>query len=148
MKALVMTAAVAALCVPVIATPAGAQDMPKAERNDLNWYSIHMVKFKPGKRARAHEIIDNYFIPADKKAGTGAGIIDLHMNTGEWDSVTAFPMTGGPNDMTWDTSPDDAKWMAAMAEMLGGMDKAQAVLNEWDSLVEREVVHVGHVDKD
>ena len=148
MKALVLTAACAALCVPVVAAPAAAQDMPKAERGDVNWYEIHFIKFKPGKRARAHEIIDNYYIPADKAAGTGAGIVDFHFNTGAWDGVVAFPMAGGPADMTWETSPDDVKWMTALAGIAGGMDKAQAILNEWDMLVEREEIHVGHIDKD
>ncbi|MCJ8191488.1 hypothetical protein [Sphingomicrobium aestuariivivum] len=147
MKAFLGAAALAVLCVSPV-TSVSAQDMPTAERNDLNWYSIHFIKFKPGKRARAHEIIDDYYIPADKAAGIGGGTIDLHLNTGEWDGVVAFPMSGGPADMTWDTSPNDVKWMAAMAEIAGGMDKAQAILAEWDSLVEDEEIHVGHIDKD
>ena len=147
MKAFLGAAALAVLCVSPV-TSASAQEALKAERSDVNWYSIHFIKFKPGKRARAHEIIDDYYIPADKAAGIGGGTIDLHLNTGEWDGVVAFPMSGGPADMTWDTSPNDVKWMAAMSEIAGGMDKAQAILAEWDSLVEDEEIHVGHIDKD
>ncbi|MGB3296539.1 MAG: hypothetical protein WBB01_26435 [Phormidesmis sp.] len=146
MKKLIVAAAVAALCVPAV--PAMAQEIPtEPVAANVDWYMVEMVKFKPGKRERAHEIIDSYFIPVDQALGR-SGVIDIHLNTGEWDSIVAFPMRGGVADLDWEMSPDDMAWMARLAQMVGGMEQAQAIFNEWDSLVLRSETHLGHVDRD
>lgn len=138
MKRMVLLAAAAALCVPTVAT---AQELKPERIENVSWHMVEMIKFKPGKRERAMEIIENYFAPADAGAGQ---VIDLHFDTGEWDAVVVFPMKGGPADLTWATSPEDVQWMTALAAKAGGMDKAQALLTEWDTLVERSVSHVAH----
>ena len=140
MQKLAMLAALAVVCVPMSAS---AQEMKAERMQNVSFHSVEMIKFKPGKRARAMEIIRDYFVPADKAAG-GGQVIDLHLQTGPWDAIVVFPMSGGPADMSWQTSPDEIKWMTALGQKAGGADKAKALLAEWDTLVERSEDHVAH----
>ena len=139
MKAWMMAAACAALCVPTLAV---AQEL-KAERAEgTRWVMIDMVKFLPGKRARAAEIAEGPFTRASNDIG--GGVIDLHLNTGEWDFITVFPLEGGPGDLSWQTSPADVKFMNALARHAGGMEGAKKLLAEWDTLVAKSERHIGH----
>ena len=139
MRKLLFAVACAALSVPSLAS---AQEV-KAERIEgVRWVTIEMVKFLPGKRARAAEIAEGPFTKASNDIG--GGVIDLHLNTGEWDFITVFPMTGGPGDLTWVTSPGDVQFMNALARHAGGMDGARKLLAEWDTLVARSERHVAH----
>ena len=145
MKFLAAAAAMAALCVP---STAYAQAQPqgnemRAERIEgVRWVMIDMVKFLPGKRPRAAEIVEGPFTLASNEIG--GGIIDLHLNTGEWDFITIFPLPGGPSDLTWTTSPVDVRFMTALAKHAGGMDAARKLLAEFDTLVAKQERHVAH----
>jgi len=96
MKAWIMTAACAALCV---SSPAAAQEIKAERMTDVTWHSVEMVKFHAGKRERAMEIVEKYFAAADRDTG-GTGVVDIHMATGPWDAIVVFPMSGGPGDMS------------------------------------------------
>ena len=143
MKAFVLAAAIAALCVPCAAQAQAQNQEMKAERaeNSRYWW-VEMVKFLPGKRDRAGELVEQHFAPVDKEIG--AQVIDVHMTTGEWDYITLFPMTGGPGDIAWSTSPDEVKFMNALAKRVGGMAAARKLTDEFDSLVARRETHVAH----
>ena len=140
MKAWIMTAACAALCV---SSPAAAQELKAERMTDVTWHSVEMVKFHAGKRERAMEIVEKYFAPADRDTG-GTGVVDIHMATGPWDAIVVFPMSGGPGDMSWATSPAEVKWMTALAKRAGGDAQAKALMAEWDTLVARSEDHVAH----
>ena len=139
MQKMMLAAALAALCVPVSAS---AQEMKAERMQNVSFHMVEMIKFKPGKRDRAMEIIRDYFVPADK--GIGGQVVDLHLQTGPWDAIVVFPMSGGPGDLSWQTSPDEIKWMTALGQKAGGADKAKALMTEWDTLVERSEYHVAH----
>jgi hypothetical protein len=49
----------------------------------------------------------------------------------------------GLDEMNWQTSPNDVKWMTAMNEVAGGADKAKAILDEWSSLIVRTNGYLG-----
>ncbi len=139
MKKLLIVVACAVLCVPSLAS---AQEM-KAERAEgTRWVMIEMVKFLPGKRARAAEIAEGPFTKASNDIG--GGMIDLHLNTGEWDFITVFPLAGGPGDLTWQTSPVDIQFMNALAKHAGGVDGAKKLFAEWDTLIAKTERHVAH----
>lgn len=145
MKKLCIAALIAALASPLSIAPGLAQTSPP-ELAKVDWYRVEMIKWKPGKGERAQEIIE-MFEKADKEAGM-KGVIDIHMNTGEWDTVVAFPMTGGIAQMGWATNPEDKKWEAVFARQVGGEDKAKALYEEFDSLIAERQRHVGHIDRD
>ena len=145
MKAFVLMAAVAALCAPCAAN-AQAQapsNELRAERVEgVRWVMVEFVKFLPGKRSRAAEIVEGPFTAASNEIG--GGVIDLHLNTGEWDFITVFPLPGGPADLTWTTSPVDVRFMNALARHAGGMDAARKLLAEFDTLVAKHERHIAH----
>ncbi len=143
MKKLVLIAAALGLAMPTV--PAAAQEANTPQRmEDVTWARVVMTKFKQGKRARAMEIIENYFAKADNQTGRDSGIHGIHFDTGDWDAVYVFPMNGGPSDMTWATSPDDIAWMGEMAKLAGGQEQAMAIIEEFDSLIQTQTSYVGH----
>ncbi len=123
--------------------PALAQE--KVERNEaLTFGTVEAFKFKPGTSQRVQELEDKFFLPA----GRAAGLIDpiiLHLNTGEWDAIYFFPTKLGLSVMEYRNSPDDVAFTAALGKMVGGVDKAKAMLKEWDDSIEKRVRHAGHV---
>ena len=122
--------------------PVIAQELKAEREENVTYYRIEMVKFHHGKRARAAELVDKYFAPADRDVG--GTVVDLHLMTGDWDFITMFPMTGGPADLTYTTSPDDVRWMTALRKRAGGADAAKKLTDEWDTLVAKREWHVGH----
>lgn len=132
------------LCVASISAPLPlvAQEMKVERETNATYYRVEMVKFHHGKRPRAAELVDKYFAPTDREMG--GTVIDLHLMTGEWDFITLFPMSGGPADLTYTTSPDDVRFMTALAKRAGGPDAAKKLIDEWDSLVAKLEWHVGH----
>ena len=143
MKVIAVAAAIAALCIPCAALAQAQSEQLKPERaENVRYWWVNMVKFHSGKRDRAGELVEKYFTPVDKEIG--AQVIDVHMTTGEWDYITLFPMSGGPSDIGWLTSPDEVKFMNALAKRVGGMAAAKKLTDEFDSLVARRENHVAH----
>ncbi len=132
------------ICIASVAVPSSAiaQDMKVEREANVTYYRVEMVKFHLGKRPRAAELVDKYFAPTDREMG--GTVIDLHLMTGEWDFITLFPMSGGPADLTYTTSPDDIKFMTVLAKRAGGAEAAQKLIDEWDTLVEKREWQIGH----
>ena len=73
---------------------ANAQELPKAAKyENVTWYSVGYIKFKPGKVDDGLKIIYDHFVPADK--ASGREIINFDTRTGEWHHVVYFPMEDG-----------------------------------------------------
>lgn len=135
----VCVASATLFAAPAVVT---AQELKPEREENVTYYRIEMVKFHHGKRARAAEIVDKYFAPADRDMG--GTVIDLHLMTGDWDFITMFPMSGGPADMTYTTSPDDIRWLTALRKRAGGEAAAKKLTDEWDTLVAKREWQVGH----
>lgn len=138
-KIIALSLCIASATVPMSAV---AQDMKVEREANVTYYRVEMVKFHNGKRPRAADLVDKYFAPTDREMG--GTVIDLHMMTGEWDFITLFPMSGGPADLTYTTSPDDVRFMTALAKRAGGADAAKKLIEEWDTLVAKHEWHVAH----
>lgn len=144
MKKLVLAVAAIGLAIP--AAPAFADNHEEPALAELDWYRINLMKWKPGKGERAHEIIE-MFQKVDEALGQ-TGVIDFHMATGEWDSIVALPMRQGIAAMGWSENPEGKKWEAEFIRQAGGEDKAKAIWEEFDSLIARQQRHIGHIDRD
>lgn len=133
-----------AVCIASATVPGSAigQEMKVEREANVTYHRVEMVKFHHGKRPRAAELVDKYFAPTDREMG--GTVLDLHLMTGEWDFITLFPMAGGPADLTYTTSPDDVRFMTALAKRAGGADAAKKLIDEWDTLVAKREWHVGH----
>lgn len=141
-KVLAVSAAVFVFSVPAVAQD--DDEGPVTQGDDAKYLSITHVKFKPGQRESAMEIIAEHFVPAGEKAGTAAPIMAIHYQTGKWDAAFIWEMAGGMADLEWYRSPDDIKWFAALAELEGGADEAEAVWQEYISKVASAQTEVGH----
>jgi hypothetical protein len=135
-----------AAALTMFAVPASAQDDegPITQGEDAKYVSVTHVKYKPGKRERAMEIIADHFVPAGKAAGTPGPLGVIHFQTGEWDSLVVWNLEGGMADLEWYRSENDIKWFAALAEQEGGAEAAGALLAEYQGLVDEAETDVGH----
>jgi hypothetical protein len=136
-----------ALALTVFAIPAMAQQDeggPMTWGEDAQYDEVQFVKFKPGKRERAMELIDEYFIPASEKAGTAGPAWVEHFQTGKWDMLLVWHLAGGTGDLKWYRSEDNIKWMAALAELNGGAEAAGKLWDEYIATVAESVTELGH----
>jgi hypothetical protein len=139
MKAIYFLAGLA-LCLPA---SVAAQEVKPARADDVTFHWVELTKFRPGKNEQASDLARKHFDPVDKEIGTE--VISVHLLTGEWDRIEVFKMQGGAADLGWRVSPDVAKFMNVLARREGGMQAAQKLLDEYDSLVAKKVVSIGHM---
>ena len=131
----------------LFAVPASAQDDdegPITQGDDAKYLTITYVSFKPGQREMAMQIITEHFKPAGEKAGTSPPMLAIHFQTGEWDAAFIWEMAGGMADLEWDRSPEDIKWFAALAELEGGTEQAEAIWAKYIGAVAEAYSEVGH----
>lgn len=148
MKKMTLFAAAIALAIPAVSAPVLAQDEAAStpELAELDWYRVMFMKWKPGKARRAHEIIA-MFRKVDDALGLESGP-DFHMASGKWDSIVALPMRQGIASMGWAGNPEGEKWDAEFARQAGGKEQAEAIWEEFDSLIADSERHIGHIDRD
>ena len=145
-KVLAVSAALSMFAVPASAQE--VEDGPMTQGDDAHYISSTLVKFKPGKRERAFEIIAEHFMPAGEKAGTPGPLGVIHYQTGEWDALFVWDLEGGMADLEWYRSPDNIKWYAALAEQEGGEEAAGELMAEYRSLIDEAETDVGHYHAD
>ena len=145
-KVLAVSAALSMFAVPASAQE--DEDGPMTQGDDAHYISSTLVKFKPGKRERAFEIIAEHFMPAGEKAGTPGPLGVIHYQTGEWDALFVWDLEGGMADLEWYRSPDNIKWYAALAEQEGGEEAAGKLMGEYRSLIDEAETDVGHYHAD
>ena len=136
-----------AAALTMFAVPASAQDDddgPITQGEDAKYISVTHVKYHPGKRERAMEIIAEHFVKASEAAGTPGPLGVIHFQTGEWDALVVWRLEGGMADLEWYRSADNIKWFAALAEQEGGEEAASALMAEYQGLIDEAETDVGH----
>lgn len=132
----------------LVAVQTGAQEEedqgPQKWGDDAKYVTIAHVDFKPGRREEGLEIISEFFMPANEQAGVPGPSLVVHFQTGEWDVMAVWELEGGTADLEWYISPDDAKWYAALAEIAGGEEEAEAVFADWSDTIAHQLVELGH----
>ena len=120
-----------------------AQEMKAKKFDNPEWKRIVFVKFKADKSYRAKEIIKNYYAKAGQKVGVPGPSMMVDLMTGEWDMMYVWDMKGGIEEMNWEISPDNVKWMGALNEVAGSPEKAKMIMDEFSSLITRETSYIG-----
>lgn len=144
MKKLLLYLTMIFFCNLFTTTFVQAQQEMKAKKFDNpEWKRVSFIKFKADKFSRAKEIIKNYYAKAGQKAATPGPSLIVDLMTGEWDMMVVWDMKGGIEEMNWETSPNDIKWMTAMNDIAGGSDKAKMIMDEFSSLIIRETSYIG-----
>lgn len=133
-----------ALMLAVTATAARAEEHEPAptKHEGADWYRLVHVDFKPGKTNDALELVREHFAPAGVAAGTPGPVSTFVHEAGPWDVTWVWHLSGGPSDLEWDVSPDNLKWMTALAEQEGGMEKARKRLAEYTELVSSSTSYI------
>jgi len=116
-------------------TVAGAEEAPAPSKHDGDWYRLVHVDYKAGKTDDALTLISEHFAPAGAAAGTPGPVMSLVHESGPWNATWVWHLSGGPGDLEWDVSPNNLKWMAALAEQEGGMEQARQVLSQFSDLI-------------
>lgn len=136
--------AVACVAVPAaVAVPALSQTIEARRIPNAQFVRIEMIKFKPGGEDRAFELEDKYITPAWRLSGLSRPL-EIHTQTGPWDRIYVYTLTGGLADMEWQTSKGRAALMNALARVSGSSQHAVQIMSEWDGLVERRETTIGH----
>lgn len=145
MRALITAAVAAVLIVP--APLMAQQDAPKAEKHEnVTFYEIVNVDFKPGMADEALDLIRKHFAPAVREAGTPGPVMQLEHRTGEWDVTFIWHMKRGPSEMEWKRSPESIKWEKKFVEMVGGEEKAREIGEKYESYIQRSNVTIAMQD--
>ena len=134
------------LALSLGSTYAVAQDDdggPQTQGDDAVYLSITFVDYKAGMRADAFQIIAEHFKPAGEKAGV-RGPVAIHFQTGSWDAAFHWRLEGGMADLEWYVSPDNIKWMEALAEQEGSKEAAEELRAKYSSMIARSRTEVGH----
>lgn len=132
--------AIASLTLASAADSVAQADTGGVKHTDVDWYFVSFAKFKEGTEQAALGIIYDHFSQADRAVGRDPLAFDFA--TGAWDHVVFFPLTGGAADLEWQVRPIDAEWFAALAELQGGAQEAQALLTRFNEMVQDSEVQV------
>lgn len=123
------------------------QDAPRPEKHEnVTFYEIVNVDFKPGMRGEALDIIKEHFAPAGVEAGNPGPVMHLEHRTGEWDMTVIRHMKRGPSEMEWKRTPESIKWEKKFVEMAGGREKAQDIYETYESYIQRSNVTIAMQD--
>ena len=125
------------------AAVSSAQEM-KPEKYHGTWYMVEQVRFHAGQMDKALDIVRKYFEPAARESGSPMPEVMLQYATGPWNMLLMWKMKDGPAMLEWRYSPDDIKWMAALAKLAGGQKEAMKILDEYGSTVADSAMEVGH----
>ena len=125
-----------------------AQDLDGAvkygqENDDARYVRVTFVSYKPGMAGKAYAILREHYAPAGEAAGT-PGPITVHFQTGPFDAAYHWQLENGMSDMEWQRSPNQVKFRAAMVELEGSEEAAQAVRDSYNATVARTVTTIGH----
>ena len=136
-----------AAALAMFAVPASAQDDdegPITQGEDAKYVRVVHVKYKPGKRERAMEIISEHFMKATEAAGTSGPLGVIHLQSGEWDALAVWSLEGGLADLEWYRSEDNIKWWAALVEQEGGEEAAGELWGEYQDTIDEAETDIGH----
>lgn len=149
MKMLKSIAPILALLFCFNLVTAQEEEMSPKKYENPEYFMVSYVKFHPGKSGEAKKIIDEYFIPSSKQAGTSSPFLHLDMITGEWDIMVVWHMKEGLESLNWEMSPDDIKWEKAFSELTGGKEKGMEISKKWESYIQSSKSHLGrkHIPK-
>ncbi len=113
------------------------------ENDDARYIRVTFVSYKPGMAGRAYTILREHYAPAGEAAGL-EGPVAIHFQTGPFDAAYHWRLENGMSDMEWQRSPNQVKFRAAMAELEGSEEAAQAVRDSYNATIARTVTTIGH----
>jgi len=134
----------AALAVGLFTIPndVSAQDEIQ-KRENVDYYRVIHLNFKPGHNAAAWVILYEKIAPAVR--ATGRNFVALDWESGPWDTSIYIRLADGYGTLEYAASPQNAAFRASLAEQEGGEEAAQKVWDEWQSHIDSSSQGVAHM---
>ena len=151
MRRTVVFAAIAALSFAV-AGSAVDDEMSQAQGikyENVTWYTIVNIDYHAHATREALELVYDHFMPAGKVTGGPIPRIMEYATGGEWDLCMIWRMDEGPAELEWELDPDSAAWLAALAELEGGKEQAEELLERYMKMINRydgQIVREKNID--
>lgn len=117
---------------------------PTTWGEDAKYVTVTHVKFKPGQREAAMEIIAEKFVAAGMASGDPGPKLVIHYQTGKWDAAWVWELENGTADLEWYQSPGDVKWWAELVKIEGGEEEAGALMAKFMDMVADVHSELGH----
>ena len=95
-------------------------------------YKVEYHKFKPGKADEEREFIRKHYRPADRAAGIE--VLEFTPITGDWDWIAFFPVEA--DFLAWERSPTSLRARAKFEEMVGGVENARKLDDQFNELIQ------------
>lgn len=121
---------------------ASAQDTLK-KRENVSYYRVLNLDFKPGHNDAAWEILYQKIAPAVRSMDKE--FIALDWESGPWDSTVYITLDEGYGTLEYSDSPQGAAFMEALAKQEGGKDAANKVMADWSSHIARDSQDLAHM---
>ncbi|MEM8714134.1 MAG: hypothetical protein AAGG01_24590, partial [Planctomycetota bacterium] len=123
-------------------TPSTGEEVRTARKFEgATWSRVVNISFVPGKKADAIRIIQDYLRPASVASSTPQPLAYEHV-TGEYDITAIWELTEGTDSLNWEVSPAQVAWRTALAERLGGFDKADEMLATYRSYIRKTETNI------
>jgi len=113
------------------------------KRPNVDYYRVVHLNFKPGHNTEAWAILYGNIAPAVR--ATGRDFVALDWESGPWDSTLYIRLEEGYGTLEYAASPQNAAFMASLAEREGGEEAAQKVMDEWTSHIDSSSLAVAHM---
>ncbi|WP_156833798.1 hypothetical protein [Christiangramia salexigens] len=124
-----------------------AQETEPMKYENSEWYQIVHVAYKNGKQGEARKIINDYFKKAASEAGVSTPVMELAMNTGEYDYLYVWKLDDGLETLNWKRSPRSIKWWKAMVNIAGSEEKANEIQENYSNCVASVKTEIARSDK-
>lgn len=113
-----------------------AQETGPKKYENPEWFEIVQVKYKPGKKQKAKELIKEHFMATGREAGLPGPHMILDLVSGQWDMVYIWKLEEGIATLDYELSPEGAKFQEAFLKKVGSKERAEEIWNEYYSYVQ------------
>lgn len=100
------------------------------------WFEIVQVKYKPGAKQKAKELIKEHFMATGMEAGIPGPHLILDLVSGEWDMLYIWKLEEGIGTLDYEITPEGAKFREAFLKKVGSQQRAEEIWSEYDSYVQ------------
>ena len=113
------------------------------KRENVRYYRVVNLNFKPGHNDAAWEILYQKIAPAVRSMGKN--FVALDWESGPWDTTLYITLDEGYGTLEYSTSPQSAAFRASLAAQEGSEEAAAKVLAEWVSHIDNSSDDLAHM---
>lgn len=131
----------ASAAISMVAVPAIAQEEAEEARTT---YAVTMIDLADGADDRWAELHETYVVAAREAAGLAPEVVHWVMINPDYDLIIVRPMPGGMASFDSHANPYRDAFRAEMMNLMGSEENMQAIIEEWDTLVESSTTVFTH----